>query len=504
MKKRIFALFLVLCLLTGCTATQSPESTDHTHVDAEDNALCDTCGENLLVRIDLYSVNDLHGKVADGDEHPGVDELTTYIKTARESGENVLLLSAGDMWQGSSESNMTRGQLTTQWMNDIGFAAMTMGNHEYDWGEAPIEENAKVAQFPFLAINIYDRQTNEQVSYCKSSTVVTMDGIQIGIIGAIGDCYSSISADKVSDVYFKVGQQLTDLVAKEADRLRAEGADLIVYVLHDGFGQSKGASVTKVTGSQLSSYYDTDLSNGYVDIVFEGHSHQRYLLQDEYGVYHVQNGGDNQGISYAQVSVNSVTGSCQVQKPQLISTGTYARMEDDPIVSELLLEYDGQISPATRLLGTNSSRLSRNELRQIAADLYYEAGMEKWGQAYDIVLGGGFFSVRDPGYLAAGEVTYADLYGLFPFDNDLVLCSISGRDLRERFFETDNSNYFISYGRYGEQVRQSIDPNATYYVVVDTYSSLYGPNNLTEVERYDKGVYTRDLLAQYIEAGGLE
>lgn len=504
MLKRIFAILLCLFLLTGCTAATVPETTIHTHQDSDDNALCDSCGENLLVIIDLFSVNDLHGKVADGDEHPGVDELTTYIKEARQKNEHVILLSAGDMWQGSSESNMTRGLLTTEWMNEIGFDAMAVGNHEYDWGEEPIEENAQLAQFPILAINIFDRDTNERVSYCESSVVVECGEVQVGIIGAIGDCYSSISADKTRDVYFKTGDQLTALVSAEAARLRGEGADLIVYVLHDGYGDSKGGSVNRVSSRQIAEYYNTSLSESYVDVVFEAHTHQRYILQDEYGVYHLQNGGDNSGISTVEVTVNSVTGTCNVRNPKLIATGTYARMEDDPIVAELLTKYEAQISPATQVLGQNSVQRNRNQLRQIAADLYYEVGLEAWGDEYDIVLGGGFFSVRDPGYLAAGAVTYGDLYGLFPFDNTIVLCSIRGKDLRDKFFETDNSNYFIGYGRYGEQVRQNIDPNATYYVVVDTYSSLYGPNNLTEIARYTEDVYTRDLLADYIQNGGLE
>lgn len=509
-------MLLCLLLLAGCGTRQDagttqpsgehqlPDFTEHLHADDDDNALCDTCGENLLVVIDLFSVNDLHGKVADGDNHPGVDELTTFIKDAREKSEHVILLSAGDMWQGSSESNLTRGQLTTEWMNDVGFASMTLGNHEYDWGSAPIAENAQLADFPLLAINVYDHQTNQRVSYCQASTVVDLGDVQVGIIGAMGDCYSSIAADKSKDVYFKTGDELTDLVMDEAVKLRGEGAEAIIYVIHDGFGESKGGAVARGGTRQLAGYYDTALSNGYVDVVFEAHTHQRYILEDEYGVYHLQNGGDNAGISTAKLTINSVTGTTSVRTPKLIPTGTYARLADDPIVEALMTKYDAQVSRATNLLGENGKERNRYELRQIAADLYYELGQEVWGNQYDIVLGGGFFSVRDPGYLAAGQVTYGDLYGLFPFDNDIVLCSIPGKDLKERFFETDNSNYFISYGQYGEQVRKSIDPNGTYYVVVDSYSSQYKPNNLTEVERYKEGVYTRDLLADYVATGALE
>ena len=112
-------------------------------------------------------------------------------------------------------------------------------------------------------------------------------------------------------------------------------------------------------------------------------------------------------------------------------------------------------------------------------------------------------SVRSPYNLSAGEVTYADLQSLFPFDNRLTLCSIKGSDLKRKFFETSNSNYFIRCGDYGESVRWNIDVNATYYIIVDTYTAYYKYNNLTVIEQYADGIYARDLLAEYIKNGGL-
>lgn len=504
----LLGILLLLCslCLCGCNDEQLPTEPTvcQSHVDSDADLLCDVCETYVVVTFDLYAVNDLHGKIADADTHPGVDELTTYLKDARETDENMILLSAGDMWQGSSESNMTKGLLTTDWMNDIGFAAMTLGNHEFDWGEDPITENFHTAQFPFLAINIFKRADNTLADYCQPSVMIDLGQLQVGIIGAIGDCYSSIAANKVEDIYFKVGNELTELVMAESNALREKGADYIIYVLHDGYGQSKSASATSINSSQLASYYDTDLSNGYVDLVFEGHTHQRYILVDDHGVYHLQNKGDNKGISHVEVAFNLATGESDIQSAELVSTGVYANMEDDPIVEQLLAKYDQAISPASEILGTNAVQRERNELRQTVADLYYELGIEAWGDKYDIALGGGFISVRSPGYLAAGEVTYGMLQSLFPFDNDLVLCSIRGRDLQSRFFETSNDNYFISYGDYGEQLKNNIDPNGIYYVVVDTYSSSYAPNNLTVVEEYALGFYARDMLADHIRAGEME
>lgn len=504
MKKKLWLLLITVTLfLVGCSLNGDEVTPCETHVDEDVDNLCDTCGVSVLVYVDFYVVNDLHGKLVDGETHPGVDELSTYLKNARIKDDYAIVLSAGDMWQGSAESNSTKGLIMTEWMNELDFAAMALGNHEYDWGEEYVEANAKLAEFPFLAINIYDRETNKQVDYCQSSVMVKAGELQIGIIGAIGDCYSSISSDKVEDVYFKVGNELTDLVKAESEKLRQEGADCIVYVIHDGYGQSH--SNPAIPSSQIKSYYDVELSNGYVDLVFEGHTHQSYILQDEYGVYHMQHKGDNSGgISHIEIGVNSVNCNVKVNVARLVTTGSYESLTPDPVVEDLLEKYKEQIAPTYEVLGYNNVYRSGDWMRQIVSNLYYEKGVERWGEEYDIVLGGGFISVRNPYKLPVGDVTYSQLQSLFPFDNELVLCSIKGSDLMSRFFNSNNDNYFINYDDYGIYVKNNIDPNGTYYIVTDTYSSLYAPNRLTEVERYDAGIYARDLLAEYIKNGGLE
>jgi 2',3'-cyclic-nucleotide 2'-phosphodiesterase (5'-nucleotidase family) len=286
MKKTIISLLLSLvCLLCSCSEKEQPACSGHK--DADNNGKCDLCTTSLLVNFDLYAINDLHGKFDDTSSQIGVDELTTFLKRSKATDKNAFFLSSGDMWQGSSESNLTKGKIVTEWMNDLDFVSMTLGNHEYDWGEEYIEQNEALAEFPFLAINVYERETNKRVNYADASVMVECDGLQIGIIGAIGDCYSSISGEHTEDVYFKTGSELSKLVREESTKLRGMGADFIVYSLHDGFGSSKKES-TGISDNQLSAYYDVELSNGFVDLVFEGHTHQKYVLTDKYGVYHLQ------------------------------------------------------------------------------------------------------------------------------------------------------------------------------------------------------------------------
>ena len=490
----------------GETPTEKPTDAPidrDAHTDEDNDGSCDDCGISVIITFDFYALNDLHGKFDDTDSQGGVDELSTYLANAYNTDDNVILLSSGDMWQGSFESNSTKGLIITDWMNELDFVSMTLGNHEYDWGEESIKANVALAEFPFLAINIYERDTNERVDYVKSSVLVERGGMKIGIIGAIGDCYSSISGDKVEEVYFKTGAALTELVKAESEKLRAEGADYIVYSIHGGFGSNSSASMVQT--SSLRGYYDASLSrDGYVDLVFEGHTHRSYAFEDEYGVPHLQNGGDNSGISHVEVRLNFANGYDRVSVSEIIKPSRYANLEDHPIVDELLQKYADQVDAGKQVLGQNSRLRNSTELKGLVADLYYDAGIERWGEKYDIALGGGFISVRSPYDLAAGEVKYSDLNSLLPFDNQLVLCSISGRDLKNKFFETNNSNYYIAYGDYGASIRNNIDYNATYYIITDTYCSSYAYNNLTVVEYYDAGVYARDLIADYVRAGGLQ
>ncbi len=498
MKRLLFCLLILLLALSACkNKTGSTESMacEH-HQDADKNTICDVCEKTVLIWIDLYSINDLHGKLADGTNHIGVDEMTTFLKNARAKDDYAIFLSTGDMWQGSSESNLTYGRIIVDWMNELDFAAMTLGNHEFDWGQAYIEANAAAAEFPFLAINVYDRTTNTLVDYCQPSVVVDCGGIQIGIIGAMGDCYSSISPDKVQDIYFKTGGALTALVKAEAKRLRSQGVDVIIYSIHDGWGSTGNDCFTQ---NELAGYYDLSLSDGYVDLVFEGHTHQKYLAPDTYGVYHLQYEGDNTGgISHVELAYNTVTGEVSVNYAELVG-GRYQNYPADPIVNDLLEKYEEQISVSKLILGYNSTMRNSDWLRQKVADLYLEAGLEKWGGEYTIALGGGFISVRNPYELPKGDVTYSMLQSLFPFDNELVLCSIKGSDLLSRFINSTNNNYYIR-----RSSNETIDPNATYYVVVDTYTSSYAPNRLTEIQRYDADIFARDLLASYIAEGKME
>ncbi len=496
-----------------CTECGTPEQTDNgggegggeldpacDHKDENADKICDLCNVSTIVVIDFYALNDLHGKIFDTETQPGVDELTTYLKNAYVTDDHVVVLSSGDMWQGSSESNLTHGHIMTEWMMEVGTVSMTFGNHEFDWSGEYIYENLEIADFPFLAINIYETATNTRADYATPSVIVERGGARIGIIGAIGNCYSSISRDKVMDVEFKTGAALTALVMAESQRLREAGCDLIVYSIHDGL--SMYGNVGTVSDHQFASYYDTVLSNGYVDVVFEGHSHSNYVCTDEKGVYHVQAGGENDAISHIELTVDVISDDVTVRTAETVRSGVYDDCADDPVVETLREKYADKIAKGDEILGQVDTFTDGDLLRQVCADQYLAYGLEEWGDSYtNIVLAGGYIGIRSPYDLYPGTVRYKDVYELFPFDNALCLCTVSGAKLLSQFINTSNSNYFICYSNYGASL--NIQRDATYYVITDTYSAYYAPNGLTIAEMLEEEIFARDMIAQYIKDGGL-
>ena len=153
----------------------------------------------------------------------------------------------------------------------------------------------------------------------------------------------------------------------------------------------------------------------------------------------------------------------------MLSQSVYANssLKDDPIVNEIFGKYFPDGNPYTTVLGNNSSYKNSASVCDTVAQLYYEKGVAEWGSQYNIVLGGGFLRLRTPYNVSAGNVTYAQLFSILPFDNDIVLGSISGYYLKSKFLETSNGDYHV----YAPSITSAdVSNNQTYYIIVDRYT----------------------------------
>ena len=158
------------------------------------------------ILISIVGTNDVHGEISARDDRGGLTTISGYVNALRaardEDGGAVLLIDAGDMWQGTLESNLSEGAAVVEAYNALGYAAAAIGNHEFDFGPSGIEaipekpgddprgalkQRASEASFPMLAANLIDESTGAAVDWpnVRPSTLVEVNGVKVGIIGII-------------------------------------------------------------------------------------------------------------------------------------------------------------------------------------------------------------------------------------------------------------------------------------------------------------------------------
>jgi 5'-nucleotidase len=144
------------------------------------------------VTISIVGTSDLHGHIA---ALPWLEGYLENLRKARKStGGAVVLLDAGDMFQGTLESNLAEGAPVVRAYNALGYSAAAIGNHEFDFGPAgpspspvgpdddprgALKARAAEAHFPFLASNILDEKTSKPIAWpnVKPSAIIDAAGI---------------------------------------------------------------------------------------------------------------------------------------------------------------------------------------------------------------------------------------------------------------------------------------------------------------------------------------
>lgn len=429
--------------------------------------------------IDVYAFNDFHGYVAyNADEgQPGMARHGDYLK--EETSKNVegtIILSGGDNYQGTADSNITRGALVNAYYNDIGLDASTFGNHEFDWGVDTLQRMMQGANFPYLGINIFDKTTNQRVSYAQASTLLIKNNIKVGVIGAIGNVYSSISETITSqeNFTFKTSSTLTTLIRNEATALINDGAQIIIYVVHDG---SEG---TPSNDTYFRDFYSSSLSD-VVDLVIEGHTHYSYIYEDTKGTVHMETASYGEAINHVKFSygedgyyVNNVEtkdmSDYTSQDESLLSIYEYfednfiAEIRDEVLTTSLssdLWSYAPFVEAYAKLLKTYATSYLMEE--QISDDLFVGAVAQE--------------SLRAGIY--KGTVLYGNLYEAMPFDNTMAIVKISGYDLLNKFINRSGRVAYIF-----DDVEQKIitDSSTYYYVIADSYQYDYSSNNMDVIK----------------------
>ena len=403
---------------------------------------------------DFYCVNDFHGSVVEQlngrNYEAGIKKVFGYLEAKKaEDPEHTIVISAGDMFQGSLESNINYGALVTEAMNAVPFDAMVLGNHEFDYGIEHLLDRRDQARFPMLCGNAaMFGKTNEYWNAFRGSTIVEKGGHKIGIVGMIGEGQTtSITSSHVSELVFEHPQVRSIALSQE---LRNQGCDIVVLTVHDD-------------SDSLFTWSGYNNMKQYFDGIFCGHSHTKNYVTVG-GVPALQAYCNGQGYSHFKLSIASdgqVT--CKTKDVTKFTSATEESTKISQICDKYLSNEEYQ-EKSVGVAGTLNTALDRTTVANLGSRAIYEK--------YSALHPGLICAIQNSqrANVASGTVYYRDLYKAMPFMNRIVIAQVIGSDLRNE--ANQNCTYV------GEAYRNlDVDDDKTYLVAVIDYLFYHQDGN---------------------------
>jgi 2',3'-cyclic-nucleotide 2'-phosphodiesterase (5'-nucleotidase family) len=463
LKKTLTASYLLL-LISGCAPRREP---------AEPVATAPG-----LVTLSIVGTNDLHGGVLPRDDRGGLALLSGYLKNLRAArardGGGVVLLDAGDMFQGTLESNLTEGASVIAAYNALGYAAAAVGNHEFDFGpvgpaatprtpaddpRGALKARASEARFPFLAANLVDTASGGTPGWTnvQPTAVVQTAGVKIGIIGLMTS--SALTATISSNVGGLSVAPLAETIRAHATRLRRQGAAVVIVAAHAGGRCSRFDRPEDLSSCEPSGEIFTiarELPRGLVDVIVAGHSHAGIAHQVE-GIAITEAFSGGRAFSRVDLTIdrrtNTVTSKrsfpprdlCAREDPTTRTCGpaadawtlVQAEYENAPVIPDA--EIDRMLAPSleqVRLVKARSIGIVLDTpVRRLApvsplGQLFTDALLAAVPGA-DVSLNNSSGGLRAD--LPRGPLTYGSVYEVMPFDNLVVQIRLTGQELRQVF-----------------------------------------------------------------------
>ena len=168
---------------------------------------------------------------AAGECFGGTARLITAIAEARNANENVILVDGGDQFQGTLFYTYYKGKMTAEFMNQLGYDAMTVGNHEFDDGPEVLGEFVGAVEFPILMSNADISQEPLLADAIQKSTTIEVGGETIGLIGLTPEDTDELASPGPNVTF----SDPSEAVQAEVDALTAEGVNKIVVLSHSGY-----------------------------------------------------------------------------------------------------------------------------------------------------------------------------------------------------------------------------------------------------------------------------
>jgi len=372
--------------------------------------------------ITILHTNDLHGGLenftAIDNIVGGSARIATLVKGIRDSALGiVLLLDAGDATHGTILSNFFNGEPVIDVMNAMGYDAMEIGNHDFNYGQDGLAERASQAEFSLLAANIVLTATGERPPFCQPYIIKEVMGKRIAILGLITPDTPVVTHPK--NVIGLTFLDPIETAAMLVPKLRPN-ADLIIALTHIGYEMDK----------QLAEEV------GGIHVIVGGHSHTKIDVPERVG-----NEGGNAIIVQAWEH-GKVLGRLDLEmhgKAVVRFSGglinVTAGVFEDPEVNAIIEPYAAELRASmSEVVGTTQVDLEgrRPQIRIQETNLgNLVADMMRWaaGDAQIAFENGG--GIRWHRLFPAGPITRGDVYGLLPFLNTLVMMDLTGAQIKE-------------------------------------------------------------------------
>lgn len=422
----LLALALAASLLTACGSKPAPSPAEsqpaETQAPAETPAPSGSVlGEDIDVngKLVILHTNDVHGRAVQTEDVLGYTAVAALMEQVEAEGGTVLLLDAGDASQGTVLVNNSHGALAMDFMNAVGYHAMALGNHEYDWGCDNVWQLIDRAQFPVLGANIVDRGSGE----CKMQQSVTfeLNGKKIGVFGLdTPETATKVHPDKVRDITVLMEDELYACAQQQADALRADGCDMVILLCHLGVDAS----------TEPNRSIDVLENTTGIDLCVDGHSHT------------VMEGGEmhNGALLTSTGAYLSNIGWVVVEEDGSMKAGLYHH--DQPISEERVAALVNEANDKVReelgkpfaktevdLNGErDDNRTGETNFGDLFTDVMVWAAANATGRTVDVGLcNGGSIRAGIP----TGDISMLDVQTVFPFGNTLVVLDVTGAELLE-------------------------------------------------------------------------
>ena len=373
------------------------------------------------VPVTLLFFNDLHGylspfkiKTADGvKEVGGIARMATVIRQIREENASrnipTIVLVAGDILQGTPMSTVFRGEPDTLALNEMGVDALTVGNHEFDFGLENFLTLKAAARFPFLSGNIYWKGT--QTPLCDAGAEFQLtDSLWISVLGVTTDQLVVTTLPANVDA-IDVHEPVVSLAAAY-DQATRKGP--VVLLSHSRHQTDRALAETYPKLSAIIGGHDQILMDPYRQVadvpIFQAFEKGRFLGRLDFAIDPVTFKTTLRGWAYIPID-------------QEISA--------DEQVSEIVERYQARLDTQFKVVIGRAAVFLDAERERIR---YEETNLGDW--VTDIMRRhtGADIALLNSGSLRAsipdGPVTIADVFRAMPYENTLVTTEISGEELQ--------------------------------------------------------------------------